>query len=197
MTSLWDQLWDDYAAACAAERLQPMREPLLVSLGEKKLLVADAAGGHLSYPVSHSRLPLSCLADSNGTPWGLHAIAARVGAGAVPGTVFVGRRSTQQHYAARPDAGPAQPCLVTTRILRLRGLQPGLNAGPGCDTFDRYIYIHGTNHPARFPDNISAGCLLMTDDDLIYLFDVCHEGQHVFIARPAPAVTKDRPPARR
>jgi lipoprotein-anchoring transpeptidase ErfK/SrfK len=75
--------------------------------------------------------------------------------------------------------------LVTTRILRLGGLEPGLNKGEGIDSFDRYIYIHGTNHPDRFPENISAGCILMLDEALIELFDLVTEGSHVLILRPA------------
>mgnify|MGYP002277296883 CR=1 FL=1 len=99
--------------------------------------------------------------------------------------VFTARRPTGQRYFDRDDAGPDQPCCVTTRILRLRGLEPGLNAGPGIDSYDRYIYIHGTNFPDRFPENISAGCLLMRDDDLMELYDAVPPGSHVFILKPA------------
>jgi lipoprotein-anchoring transpeptidase ErfK/SrfK len=49
------------------------------------------------------------------------------------------------------------------------------------DSFDRYIYIHGTNHPEKFPENISAGCLTMMDDALIDLYEKIAEGTHVFI----------------
>ena len=52
------------------------------------------------------------------------------------------------------------------------------------DSFDRYIYIHGTNHPVCFPENISAGCILMLDEALMELFDAVPEGSHVFIQRP-------------
>ena len=40
--------------------------------------------------------------------------------------------------------------LITTRIMRLRGLEEGLNKGPEMDSYDRYIYIHGTNHEDRW-----------------------------------------------
>ena len=33
--------------------------------------------------------------------------------------------------------------------MRLRGLEEGLNKGPEMDSYDRYIYIHGTNHEDR------------------------------------------------
>ena len=82
---------------------------------------------------------------------------------------------------ALEGAGPDQQNFVTTRILRLRGLEPGMNSGTGIDSFDRYIYIHGTNHPEMFPENVSWGCLLLLDKDLIQLFDTTKTGSHVFI----------------
>lgn len=72
---------------------------------------------------------------------------------------------------------------VTTRILRLRGLEPGRNAGPGVDTYNRYVYIHGTCRPERFPENLSAGCLTLLDDDLIALYDAVPEGALLWIER--------------
>lgn len=97
--------------------------------------------------------------------------------------VFIGREPTGQRYWERADAGPDQRMYVTTRILRLRGLEPGQNAGPGVDTFDRFVYIHGTCHPERFPENLSAGCVILLDDDLIALFDAVPEGSLVWIER--------------
>lgn len=81
----------------------------------------------------------------------------------------------------RPDSGPHQPNLVVTRILRLTGLEPGFNQGGNVDSFNRMIYIHGTNHPHRFPENISAGCLLLRDADLIQLFDWTPLGSQIWI----------------
>ena len=98
--------------------------------------------------------------------------------------VFTGRTPTGIPWKDRPDDGNGQKCLVTTRILRLRGLEPGLNAGQGINSHDRYIYIHGTNLPERFPENISAGCLLMLDKDLMDLFDKIEEGTQVWLSHP-------------
>lgn len=135
-----------------------------------------------TYPFSYSIRPPSCVENSGGTPWGLHAIAEKHGADAPPGTAFVARQPLG-HYRDLPDAGPAQKAYVTTRILWLRGLEPGHNAGPGVDSYARYIYIHGTNHPERFPTRDSGGCLLLRDEDLIALFATVPVGAHVWIAR--------------
>lgn len=135
-----------------------------------------------TYPVSFSRKPVSCTANSEGTPWGLHAVAEKHGDGAAPGTVFIGR-VPQGLYWERDDYGPDQPAYVATRILWLTGLEPGLNQGGNCDTYKRYVYIHGTVHPERFPQRDSSGCLLLRDDDLIALFDATPVGTHVLIDR--------------
>lgn len=157
---------------------------LVAELGEKKLCLWRRTELLTRYPVSFSKRERSCREGSLGTPWGLHEIASRHGQTAPPGMMFVGREATGQCWQDLPDAGQGQPCQVTTRILRLRGLEAGLNAGPGRDSCDRYIYIHGTNHPEVFPENISSGCLLMLDDDLIDLFAKVEVGTHVWVSHP-------------
>ncbi len=95
--------------------------------------------------------------------------------------VFEGRVSTGLRYWERNDAGPAQRMLVTTRILRLAGLEAGLNRGEGVDTFERFVYIHGTTRPDQFPENLSAGCITLLDEPLIELYEVAPVGAHVWI----------------
>lgn len=173
--------FETYLKCLDRHGLKRTEHVLIAVLGEKILQFWQGDRPIGSYAFSHSKHPLSCEQDSLGTPWGLHEIAEKHGSGEPAGTVLVGREPTGQRWQERADAGPAQPCLVTTRILRLRGLEPGLNAGAGIDTFERFIYIHGTNHPARFPENISAGCLLMLDEPLMDLYERIAVGSHVYI----------------
>ena len=177
--------FDAYLKCLEQHGLERTHHVLIVAIGEKNLHLLDASGIRATFPISYGKRPMSCQANSLGTPWGLHEVGAKIGDGEPDGMIFKGRVPTGQRWHERSDAGPAQENFVTTRILRLRGLEPGLNAGNGIDSFDRYIYIHGTNHPHRFPENISSGCLLMRDDDLIRLFDAVEEGTHVFIDRSA------------
>jgi lipoprotein-anchoring transpeptidase ErfK/SrfK len=167
----------------ALDRLDRKRTKvvLLISIGEKKLRLVRNGQPLQTYRCSTGKHPPSCVENSLGTPLGLHCIGAKIGQGAAPGTVFVSRESTGQTYREREDFGPDQRMLVTTRILRLRGLEPGHNTGTGVDTWDRYIYLHGTTHPERFPENLSAGCITLLDDDLIALFDATPEGSLVWI----------------
>jgi lipoprotein-anchoring transpeptidase ErfK/SrfK len=160
---------------------------LLAFLGEKKLehWRRDPGVAHWRreaiYAVSSGKNPPSCVAGSEGTPWGLHCVAEKFGEGASAGTVFIGRVSTGERYFERQDAGPEQRMFVTTRILRLRGLEAGLNAGAGVDSYDRYIYIHGTTRPEQFPENLSGGCLTLLDEPLIELYGAVPEGSLVWI----------------
>lgn len=158
---------------------------MIAALGEKKLYLIEQGDTVELFPFSYGKQPVSCVENSLGTPTGLHEVAARIGGGEPAGMIFRGRVATGECWHQRSDAGPRQRNFVTTRILRLRGLEPGLNAGPGVDSHDRFIYIHGTNHPELFPGNISHGCLLMLDDDLIRLFDRIATGTQVYISPSA------------
>lgn len=132
------------------------------------------------FPVSTSLNKPSCQADSFATPLGLHCLGDKIGADAPEGMVFKGRIPTGQLYdQVSPEESRRN--LVTSRILRLRGLESGKNNGPGCDSFDRYIYIHGTNHEDRIGQPFSGGCVEMLNQDVIRLFDQIETGDHVWI----------------
>jgi len=133
-----------------------------------------------SHVISTSLRPPSNIKNSLGTPRGLHTIGERIGAGAPPGTVFKGRVNLGQHFNELGDEAN-QRNLITTRILWLRGLENGVNAGGEVDTHDRYIYIHGTNHEDRLGRPYSAGCIEMNNLEIIALFDEVRTGDHVWI----------------
>lgn len=132
------------------------------------------------FAISTSKNPPSCVADSYGTPTGLHAIADKIGTGAPEGMVFKGRVPTGQLFG-EASAEDAERSLITSRILRLRGLETGKNSGDGCDTYDRYVYIHGTNHEELIGQPASAGCVQMRNREMIELFDRVDEGDLVWI----------------
>jgi len=133
-----------------------------------------------SHVVSTSRRPPSNVKGSLGTPRGLHRIEEKIGAGAPPGTVFKGRVNTGRHFNELSEEENVKS-LITTRILWLRGLEPGVNAGGQVDSHGRYIYIHGTNHEARLGTPDSAGCVHMDNLEIIGLFDEVRTGDLVWI----------------
>ena len=133
-----------------------------------------------SHVISTSRRPPSNEKNSLGTPRGLHEIAEKHGAGAPPGIVFKGRVSTGKHFNELGD-GENSKNLVTTRILWLRGLEAGVNSGGTVDTYQRYVYLHGTNHEDRLGTPFSAGCIEMRNLEIIDLFDEVRTGDMVWI----------------
>ncbi len=165
---------------CASLGIKPTVRLLLVSLNGQTLRFFE--GGRLTktFVVSTSKRPASNVKGSLGTPQGLHTIAEKIGAGSPPGIVFKGRRSTGFHYREHhPAEGDGD--FVTSRILWLRGLEPGVNAGGEVDSHGRYIYIHGTNHEAELGRPASHGCVRMGNLDIVELFEHVRTGDLVWI----------------
>ena len=107
--------------------------------------------------------------DSLRTPRGLHAITDRIGQGVVAGTPFESRKPSAIQLKDWSSDGESDAIL--TRILRLRGLTTGFNSEPGIDSYERMIYIHGTNQEHLLGHPASHGCIRMANHDVVKLFD--------------------------
>ena len=153
---------------------------LVVSIPEQRLWLFANGKSYKRYSMSSSKRYPSCQENSLGTPWGLHEVCVKIGGDAPEGMVFKGRKPTGRRYWEYPDAEQAKN-LITSRILRLRGLEQGLNTGGSCDTFDRYIYIHGTNHEEKIGQPTSAGCIEMRNGEIVDLFNRVPSGTLVLI----------------
>ena len=180
--------------AAPSERLRAMIAQAYAKLGDYGLggstgwLLVDIAGQRLvllrgsapvgAWPVSTSAVGLDNRQDSGGTPPGLHRIERRIGAGAAPGTVFASREPTGAVWQAGQES-PAD--LILTRILTLDGCENGLNRGPGIDSRERYIYLHGTNHEDQIGTPVSHGCVRLTNTDICDVFERTAEGDPVVI----------------
>jgi hypothetical protein len=167
--------------ACARLGIKPSVRLLVVRLGAQTLQFYCNGTLVRAWPVSTSLRPPCNVKSSLGTPRGLHEIAERIGAGQPPGMVFVGRAPTGRHFSELP-AAEQEKNLITTRILWLRGLEPGVNTGGDVDTHSRYIYLHGTNHEDRIGQPASAGCVLLRNLDILELYDEVRAGDHVLIS---------------
>lgn len=154
-------------------------EPALLVLGESQQLFClngDALLGQ--WRVSTGKAGFGCQEGSGCTPVGLHRIAACIGQDAPPGAVFKGRLLTGEILLE--GYGPGTD-LVTSRILWLEGLEPGLNQGQGIDSQQRYIYIHGTPQRALLGQPNSAGCVRMDPREMIDLFERVTTGTLILI----------------
>jgi len=164
---------------CQALSINPTKRLWIVSIGSQSLALIENGQIRRTFPVSTSAKPPSCMEDSNGTPLGLHAAADKIGDGEPLGMVFRGRRPTRLVSEFSDEARETN--LITTRIVRLRGLEPGINAGPGRDSYDRYIYLHGTNHEDRIGRPFSGGCIELRNPEILELFELIEEGDLVWI----------------
>ena len=152
-----------------------------ISLSEQRLRLHDGEAVVLDVPVSTAANGPGEENGSGCTPRGWHTIRAKIGSGAAPNTVFVGRRPTGE--CCSPELLTAQPerDWILTRILWLSGLEPGRNRLGNVDTMRRYIYIHGTPDDVPLGVAASHGCIRMRNTDIITLFDLVAAGTRVNI----------------
>ncbi|MBF0447628.1 MAG: L,D-transpeptidase [Magnetococcales bacterium] len=161
-------------------------KPALVVWGRDQLLellTGQVAQRGAVWPISTGLAGFGNQQDSGCTPTGLHRISDCIGADAPLGTVFVGRQPTGE--VLKPGSTPDGD-FITTRILWLDGLEPGVNQGGAVDSRSRYIYIHGTPHTALLGQPVSAGCVRMSDMDIVSLFERVSEGTLVLMIAKNP-----------
>jgi UDP-N-acetylmuramate--alanine ligase len=153
---------------------------LLVDFDRQRLYLVERGEAVRVYPVS-TAAELSGRENSNLTPPGWHRVRRKIGAGAPLGAVFQSREPTGRVWDGAKDAGD----LILTRILTLEGLEQGVNRGPGVDSLERFIYVHGTNHGKRLGEPVSHGCVRMANEHVAELFDLVREGDAVVILSAA------------
>ncbi len=171
------------------ERLEAARKALgreartdcvVVSIGEQKLAHFRCRQPVAEYAVSTSRAEPSCVENSLGTPTGLHEVAEKIGGDQPNGMVFKARKPLGVTCWELPGEQRVDN-LITSRILRLTGLQEGHNRGGNRDTYARYVYIHGTNQESKLGTPNSHGCVLLGNVEMIRLYATLPEGAYVWI----------------
>jgi len=153
---------------------------VVVSIEKQRLFVCSRAAIIERFDASSSRFGNGIRENSYKTPPGLHRIKQIIGSGAPAGRIFKDRIDTGTNW----DSGPAQDNLILTRILRLEGVEQGINMGPGVDSYERFIYIHGTNKEYLIGTPMTHGCVCLRNHDIIRLCETVREGTFVFIDPP-------------
>jgi hypothetical protein len=164
---------DVLAVSIASQRMTHFRMPAAAARAPNGLA---EHGAIKRFVISTSRFGIGQVEGSNCTPLGLHRIAQKIGGGWPVGTAFKSRQAIGFTWQGLSEAK------ITTRILWLEGLEPGLNRGGKVDSHSRYIYIHGTGDETTLGRPASCGCIQVSSDDLIPLFDRVPEGTLVWIA---------------
>jgi lipoprotein-anchoring transpeptidase ErfK/SrfK len=157
-------------ACCATPK--DLQHHVIISVKDQKLALLDRETLVAIYPVSTSKYGLGDWRGSFRTPLGELEIAQKVGDGMPPGTVFKDRRRTGE--IVLPNAPGRDP--IVSRIIWLRGREP-----QNANAFGRDIYIHGTPEERNLGLPVSYGCVRMSSNDVIKLYDVVGLGAQVTI----------------
>jgi lipoprotein-anchoring transpeptidase ErfK/SrfK len=151
-----------------------------VSIADEKMVVYRHGVPIATYAVSTSKFGLGDRPGSRATPLGKLEIAKKIGDGEPAGMKFKSRRPTGEIVAANaPGRDP-----IVSRILWLRGLEP-----QNRNAFNRAIYIHGTAEEWKVGTPASYGCIRMTSNDVISLFNTVGIGAQVEITRDHLPIT--------
>jgi phosphoserine phosphatase SerB len=136
---------------------------LEVSIDDQRL---DVFGGDQllkSFPISTGAKGVGFKEGSFRTPLGRFRIVEKIGEGEPVGTIFRARVPSGIWRAEES----ASDDLILTRILRLDGLD-----AENANTFERFIYIHGTNCEDRLGEPSSHGCIRLSNADMQELFEM-------------------------
>jgi UDP-N-acetylmuramate-alanine ligase len=160
---------------------------LLVDVVAQRLLLVEDGTVTGRWRVSTAANGIGGTSGSYRTPPGWHRVHRRIGEGMAEGTVFVSREPTGETWRGETRDDD----LILTRVLTLEGLEDGVNRGPGCDSLERYIYLHGTNHEDALGRPTSHGCVRLSNPDILKLFARVREGDPVVIVAPEPGAMPD------
>lgn len=153
-----------------------------ISVADQSLTLLSEEGEVLKrYPVSTSKYGTGCEKDSEKTPLGMHRIKNKIG-GAMPiNEVFIGRVPQGSLEECLQRGAELPEDVITSRIMWLEGMEPGRNQGGYVDTYERYIYIHGTSEEDKIGMPASIGCIRMRNQDVIELYRLVEIGSEVMI----------------
>lgn len=143
-----------------------------VSISSQRLSLWDGERLVRSWPVSTSKYGIGFKEGSLKTPVGGFVVKEKHGDGVEEGTIFKAR---QPVGVWRPGMDVEED-LVLTRILRLDGIE-----GRNANTFDRYVYIHGTNGEDRIGRPASHGCVRLRNREMVELYEMVPVGTSVWI----------------
>jgi L,D-transpeptidase YbiS len=133
------------------------------------------------YSISTSLKGTGQLEKSYKTPLGSHIIRAMIGKNLPKFTIFEGRRATGKLWSKKVSIQKPNHDWILTRILWLSGTKLGVNRLGKVDTMRRYIYIHGTHDEFLLGTPVSHGCIRMSNESVVELFNLVSIGTTVEI----------------
>ena len=156
---------------------------LYISVKHQKMYLIENRTTVKTYPISTSKKGIGSHQNSNKTPPGLHTVKRKIGEEVPLGGILVAREFNGKVAEIITDKRNADGDYVTTRILWLDGEEVGINKGRNVDSYNRYIYIHGTPEEGFIGQPASHGCIRMKNIDVIELYDMIDEGTPIYILK--------------
>ena len=156
---------------------------MYVSIKHQHLYLIEKDSTIRKYPISTAKKGVGSKQNSFKTPPGLHTIKRKIGDNVPLGGVFESRIYTGKSTPIITSKQKAKRDYVTTRIMWLQGEENGLNRGRNVDSYNRYIYIHGTPEEGFIGQPASHGCIRMKNSDVVELYDLVEEGTPILILK--------------
>ena len=170
----------------------PQDKLIVVSVEEQRLYLIENYNIIDTYVISTSKKGVGSKKSSYKTPLGTHIIIQKIGKNAHYGELFEGIKPIGIQTPIFKDKTDIPYDYVTSRVLRLKGLEKGLNSGGENDSYERMIFIHGTAEEGLLGIPSSRGCIRMGNHDIVQLFDKIKEGTFVEIIESEFEQPKDR-----
>jgi len=153
---------------------------ILVSIRDQKLLLIQDNIKIAEYEISTSKFGIGNKMNSNMTPLGNHIIKEKIGDKVPKNAIYRDGGFTDEIAIINSKKAIGQD-LITTRILKLDGMENGINKGGDIDSYAREIWIHGTPNEECIGTPASHGCIRMRNEDIIHLFNSVKVGVPVKI----------------
>ena len=166
---------------CDEKKGKTYDEILFVSVKEQKMYHIVENTIVKEYFVSTAKKGVGNQKNSDMTPYGLHYIKEKHGGKTPQNGRMIGREFYGQIATIHSDTSSSKTDDITSRILWLSGMEKDINKGGNVDSYNRYIYIHGTSEEGKIGTPASHGCVRMLNTDIIDLYAKIMIGTKVLI----------------
>ena len=154
---------------------------LYVNIDKQSMYLLKKGTISRAFKISTSYYGTGSETNSFKTPLGKHEIYKKIGEDLPINAILKGRVWNGAIANVITDDIDTDFDHVTSRILWLDGKEKGINSGKGIDSFQRYIYIHGTHEEGLIGKKASHGCIRMFNRDVVSLYEYVEEGTKVYI----------------
>jgi len=160
---------------------KPVEKYIIVDTNKQKLYLIKEFEIIQEYSISTSKYGLGSRYGSYKTPTGYHRIVEKIGNGVPIGGIFKSKQFTGEMATIYTSKRDVTTDFITTRIMVIDGLEPGVNTGKGIDSRLRGIFIHGTQEEGLIGKPASNGCIRMKNFDVVDLFEKIDNGTYITI----------------